>query len=231
MGVAVEDRRLGIFVACDMLKHLGPRVTAQWPQFMPQMLQDVFHPNTDLRQTACYGVSLAAMDPAFSPFAQATSTNLVQVITEARSKGKKKSENPAQACADNALSALVEILRCHQQVVGQAEAQLWSVWLQGLPCQEDNEEGQKNHKILLELIQAQKREVIGDGGANFPQVLSILVEVYKTNMVDESTSKGIGQLVLQVGAERLEQAASNFKDQAKRKLQRILREAQQNGTA
>lgn len=89
----------------------------------------------------------------------------------------------------------------------------------------------KNHKILLELIQVQKREVVGDGGANFPQVLSILVDVYKTEMVEESTSKGIGQLVLNVGAERLEQAASNFKDQRKRKLQRILREAQQNPNA
>merc|ERR1712060_1048588 len=137
----------------------------------------------------------------------------------------------AQACADNALSALIEILRCHQQAVGQAEAQLWNVWLQGLPCQEDNDEGKKNHKILLELIQAQKREIIGDGGANLPQVLSILVDVYKTDIVDESTSKGIGQLVLQVGGERLEQAASNFKDQRKKKLQRILREAQQNVAA
>merc|ERR1712217_658973 len=176
-SVALEDRRLGMFIACDMLKHLGSRVTAQWPQFMPQMLQDVLHPTPELRQPACYGVSLAAADPAFSSFAQATATNLVQVITEARSRAKKKSEKPAQACADNALSALVEILRCHQQAVGQSEAQLWNVWLQGLPCQEDSDEGKKNHKILLELIQLQKREVVGDGGANLPQVLSILVDV------------------------------------------------------
>merc|ERR1719343_1520222 len=179
---------------------------------MPQMLQDVLHQSPAIHQPACYGASLAARDAAFAQFATAAATSLSQLITQTRSAAKKKSDKPAQACADNALSALAEILMTHQQTVAAGEAQLWGVWLQGLPCQVDEEEGIKNHRILLRLVQAEKPHVVGEGGANLPQVLSIMVDVYKTGMADEETSKGIGQLVLKLGQQRLEQMAAQLKD-------------------
>jgi len=224
--VPVEDRKLAIFVVCDFLEHLQQRVTAQWPQFMPQVLRDVMNPSAEIRQPACYGTSLAARNPAFASVAADAAKSLMQVISESRSRAKKKSEKPAQACADNALSALVEILLHHQQVVAGQEAQMWSVWVQGLPCQEDEEEGKKNHAMLLQLVVSEKREVVGEAGANLAQVLSILVDVYKTDMASEDTSKGIGQLVLKVGS-NLEQLAAQLKEKQRKKLTRIHREATQ----
>merc|ERR1711920_522506 len=144
---------------------------------------------------------------------------LSDVITQSRSRAKKKSEKIAQACADNAVSALVEILLNHQVVLSgaggypggaSAEAQLWGVWLAALPCQEDEQEGVKNHKILLKLVSQQKPEIVGEGGANLPRILGIFVDMYKTEMADEETSKGIGQLLLSVGEARLEQYAAQF---------------------
>jgi len=221
-----EDRRLAIFVCCDMLEHLGARITPQWPQFMPQMLQDVLHQSPAIRQPACYGTSLAAKDPAFAPMAQSAASSLSQLVKQTRSGSKKKSERPAQACADNALSALAEIAMTHQQTVAAAEAEIWGVWLDGLPCQADEEEGIKNHRTLLRLVQAEKPQILGDGGARLPQVLSILVDVYKTPMADQDTSKGIGQLVVSIGEQRLEQLAQQLKEKQRKKLLRIHREAQ-----
>jgi len=221
-----EDHRLALFIACDMLDHLRERVTQHWPQFMPQMLQDVLHQSAAIRQPACYGASLAAREAAFAQFATAAATSLSQLVTQTRGAAKKKSDKPAQACADNALSALAQILMTHQQTVAAGEAQLWDVWLKGLPCQADEEEGVKNHKTLLRLVQAEKPQILGDGGANMPHVLSILVDVYKTGMADEETSKGIGQLVRSLGEQRLEQFAGQLKDKQKKKLLRIHREAQ-----
>jgi len=221
-----EDHRLALFIVCDMLDHLGGRVTSHWPQFMPQMLQDVLHQSPAIRQPACYGASLAAKDAAFAPFATAAATSLSQLVTQTRGAAKKKSDKPAQACADNALSALAEILMTHQQTVAAGEAQLWGVWLQGLPCQADEEEGIKNHKTLLRLVQAEKPQIVGEGGANLPQVLSIFVDVYKTGSADEETSKGIGQLVVKLGQQRLEQLATQLKEKQRKKLLRIHREAQ-----
>merc|ERR1712194_241812 len=119
------------------------RIISAWPQFIPQLLQDVQHQTPEIRQPACYGISLAAKQPAFAECAAAAAESLAQA--------KKNSNKPAQGAADNALSALAEILLHHQQAVAAGEAQMWSVWLQGLPCQEDEDEGKRNHGILLNM--------------------------------------------------------------------------------
>ncbi|CAK0839121.1 unnamed protein product [Prorocentrum cordatum] len=219
-----EDRKLSLFVTCDFLEHLGTRVTTHWPQFMPKLLQDVRHESAELRQPACYGISLAARDPAFSEIAAAAATELVEVITKARQKAKKKSERPAQAVADNALSALVAILLNHQPAVAATEAQLWAVWLGGLPCQVDDEEGERNHKTLLRLVEQEIMGVVRPG-ANMPRLLAILVDVYQTDMVDQATSEGIGRLALRVGEAGLEGLAAQFTEKQRKKLLRVVREA------
>lgn len=226
-SVPVEDRKLAIFLVCDLLEHLQTRVTAQWPKFMPQVLRDILNASAEIRQPACYGTSLAARNPAFAEVAVETAASLAKVITESRARAKKKSEKPAQACADNALSALMEILLHHQQAVAAQQAQLWDVWLKALPCQEDEEEGKKNHALLLQLVQSEKKEVVGEAGANLPLVLSVLVDVYKTDMVTEDTSRGIGQLMLKVGEAGLGQIAPQLKEKQRKKLMRIAREAAQ----
>jgi len=220
-----DDNRLAIFVACDILEHLKHRATSHWPQFLPQLLQGILSPVPELRQPACYGCSLAAKEAAFAQAAPATAENLAKVIKETRSLPKKKSSRIHQACADNAESALVEILINHQQAVAAVEAQLWSVWLNGLPCQTDEAEGIKNHRYLLELTKAEKPHVVGEGGANMAKILCVLVDVYKSDTADEDTSKGIGQLVVQLGQARLEQLAGAMSDKLKMKLTRIHREA------
>jgi len=221
-----EDRKLAIFFVCDIVNHLASRVTSYWPQFMPQVIQDMHNPSTEIRQPACYALSLAAKDPAFAAVAAEATPKLAELITQSRGRTKKKSERPAQAAADNALSALVEILLHHKQAVAAVEAQMWGVWLQSLPCQEDEEEGQKNHGILLQLVQSEKLEIVGSGGANMPRVISILVDIYKTEMANDDTNKGIGQLVLKIGQAQLEGMASQLTDKQRKKLLRIHREAQ-----
>uniref|UniRef100_A0A7S2KBP1 TOG domain-containing protein n=1 Tax=Zooxanthella nutricula TaxID=1333877 RepID=A0A7S2KBP1_9DINO len=226
-SVRWEDHRLALFVCCDMLEHLGTGVTPHWQQFLPAMLQDVLHQSAAIRQPACYGASLAAKDPAFGPMAKAAAASLSQLVVQARTTAKKKSGKPDQACADNALSALAEILVTHHQAIAEGEAQLWSVWLNGLPCQVDSEEGIKNHRTLVRFAEAEKPQVLGEAGANLPQILAILVDVYKTEMADDDTSRGIGQLVLKIGEQRLDQVAQKLKDKQRKKLLRIHREAKE----
>jgi len=230
-SASVDDRKLALFVACDFLDHLGSRIIAQWPQFLPQMLEDVLHPDAELRQPACYGLSLAAKDQAFAPLAAEAAGKLAEVVTQSRKREKKKSERVTQACADNALSALAQLLLSHQAALlagggAGAEAHYWSVWVQGLPCQEDEEEGVRNHAILLRLVQQERPEIVGDGGQNVSKLLAILVDLYKTDMVDEETSKGIGQLTMRIGSARLEQYAAQYTAKQRKKLLRITEEAQ-----
>lgn len=221
----IEDRKLAFFVACDFLEHLGPRVTAHWPGFLPQLLEDIVNENAELRHPACYGASLAAANPAFAPMAAEVAAKLAELISSTRAQAKKKSGKPAQAAADNALSALIELLLKHQPALAGGEAALWNCWFSALPCQEDEQEGTKNHKILLQLVKEEKKEVLGEGGQNLPAILRVLVDVYKTDMADEETCVGIGQLTVALGQARLEASAGDFSEKHKKKLLRIHREA------
>jgi len=224
-GNCEEDRKLAHFVACDFLEHLGPRITSQWPSFLPTVIQDIANPSPILRQPACYSVSWAAKDPAFAPMASDVATQLAQLVTSTRALTKKKSELPAQSCADNALTALVMLLQNHQPALAASETQLWQAWLGGLPCQVDDDEGQRNHKILVQLIQEERKEVLGDGAQNFPSLLKILVDVYKTDMVEEETSTAVGKITVALGQEKLESMAGALSDKEKKKLLRIFKEA------
>jgi len=225
-----DDRKLSLFVSCDFLDHLGARVTPQWPQFLPRMLEDVLHQDAELRQPACYGLSLAAREQAFAPFAADAARKLAEVVTKSRRREKKRSEKIAQACVDNALSALAEILLSQQAALSvggpEAEAQLWGVWLSGLPCQEDEQEGVKNHRTLLRLMQQEKPQVVGEGGQNLPRLLAVLIDLYKTDMADEETSRGIGELMLRAGSARLDQCATQYTQKQRKRLSRIIEEAQ-----
>jgi len=221
-----DDRKLALFVTCDFLDHLGARATPYWQHFMPLLLEDVHNEDAEIRQPACYGLSVAAKEPAFASLVPSAAERLAGVVTDARERSKKKkSDKLAQAAADNAISAIIQILLNHNVGDAAAAGQLWNVWLSGLPCQADEEEGARNHKLLLKLLVEERREVIGEGGANVPRLLGILVDVYKTDMADEETSNGIGQLVVRLGEERLKQMAGSFSEKQQKKLMRAAREA------
>lgn len=219
------DRKLLLCVACEFLENLGTRVVPHWEKFMPIVLEDVLCPDPLIRQNACFAISVAAQEAAFAPVACETAKKLQQVVTQSRGRAKKKSEKPAQSCADNALSGLRAILQSHKEALGEVQQQLWDVWLEGLPCQEDKDEGKKNHKELLRFAIEERAEVLKQGASNFPKVLAILVGQYKTDMVDEETNKGIQQLVRNLGQARLEQFAADLSDKQKKKLLRVHREA------
>lgn len=220
-----EDRKMILFMACSFVHYLKERVVADWEKFMPIVLEDILAKDPRRRQPACYAISLAGAQPAFAAVAVDTASKLQQLITESRGRAKKKSEKLSQAAADNALSGLVAVLQTHSQLLGAKAPELWNVWLQGLPCQEDEEEGKKNHKLLLQFVMEERLEVLGQGASNFPKLLALLVDQYKGDMVDEETNKGIQQLVLKLGQAKLEQMASGLTEKQRKKLLRVHREA------
>lgn len=227
-GNPQEDRKLAYSIASDMIRYLGQRVVEQWPSFLPQIVADIANEDAELRGTACYAVSWAARDQAFAPMAAEVAGKLAELVTATRARPKKKSEIAAQVAADNALSGLIELLLNHQSQLAASEPQLWAAWLNGLPVQVDAEEGCRNNKVLMRLVQQENPHVLGQGGANLPAVLKVLVEGYKTEMTEEETDKDIGKLMLALGQAKLEGAAGAMSEKQKKKLLRIHTEASAN---
>lgn len=198
-------------------------MVAHWPTFLPCILQDIRNSDHTVRAYGCYGTSFAARQAAFSEYASEVLEQLVQVVQASRGRAKKKSEKSTQMAADNALSAIAEIL-LHQPSVAAAKVQAWSVWLSALPIQEDTAEGQRNHKVLLELLQKQTPELLGEGGQNLGKIIAVLVEVYETDMAEEELSKEIGITMKSIGSQ-LESCAASLSTRQKKKLARMVREA------
>lgn len=202
-----------------------------WDKFLPLMLMDIKNAHVETRHAACYGIGQAARDPAFAPQAAEAAQLLADIVAQTRNMPKKKALKPAQSCADVALYALLLLLDAHSTSLPPAlVSQIWSVWTAGLPCQEEETEGEKCHAGLLRLIREQRQEVIGDGQQNLPKLIQILVEIYKTDMASEALSANIGRLLADLGA-NLEVLAQGLSDTKKKKLQRILREAATAGAA
>jgi hypothetical protein len=222
----IEDRKLALYVICDFLEHLGDKAVPHWPRFIEHMLGCLVHENQNIKQPACYGTALAAKQAAFAQYAPQVAEQLGKIIIDARQgKKKKKSDRPVQSCADNAVTALGEILLSHSNAVASNLAQLWSVWHRGLPCEHDQEEAVKNHRLLLRLVEQQKPEVLGEGQENLPRFIGIFIDIYKSDLADDETSKGIGNLLLSAGPQ-LEKYASHFSDKQQKKAMRIVRDAQ-----
>jgi len=226
-GVDREKRVLAHYITCDFLEHLGERITPQWPSFLQELLTDLNSSEASLRQVSCYAASLAARSASFANACPDTAQKLVAIVADARARSKKKSEQPAQACADNALTALAVILENHSACLGAAVPQLWNSWRVGLPCQEDVQEGIANHKRLAQMLQQEKPEIVGAGSANVPSIVGLLVDQHKSDFVDDETNQLIGSIALKLGEGWFQANASQFSAKQQKKIFRIMQEAKQ----
>jgi hypothetical protein len=61
-----QNRTLGLFLACDMLKNLKEESKTSWPIFMPVVFQSLTDADHDVRIAAAYAVNLASSIPLFA---------------------------------------------------------------------------------------------------------------------------------------------------------------------
>lgn len=227
---AQDDRKLAVLLALEICEHLGSSAVEYWPRFLDQVIEDIQHKSPELRVPACGAISHAAKEPKFADGALSVALKLKDVVIKSRAAAAKKTGNDAEgnhASADNALSGLVQILLHHEGSLAGHQEDLLNVWMKGLPCKQDEDEAKRNHAILLRLLVEENPVILGKDNANLPKLLQILVEVYKTDFIDDETSEKVGKLCLSLGEERLNQCAMSFPAKWKTKLLRIVREARQ----
>merc|ERR1712137_650901 len=220
-----ECRKVAIFIACDIIKHLGARAVGIWKVFLPAMLEDIENEVNEIRQPACYGISFAAEQPIFAEVALQTAIKLQKVVTVSRQIVKKMAGTKAQAikaAADNAMSALLSILQHQSAALGGQVGEFWNTWMGGLPCEEDDEEAAKNHKALIDYMQQGCSHVVGENGINMPLCLGILLDVYGTTMIDDKAMEATKNFCLALGEEKLKTIAANYSAKRKTKLSRIV---------
>ena len=77
---------------------------------------------------------------------------------------------------------------------------LVKVWIEHLPLTEDDIEGQKQHKIFVELLLNNCDMVLGPEKQSLPKILRILAKICDTKFVDDQTNAEIKKLITGIKA-------------------------------
>jgi len=231
---SVADRALGLYFICDFLEHLQDRHFHEWgQQFVAKMLDCVLDDHTEIKQPACYGVSLASRLSAFVPAVQVALERLHHVIVQQDKNTTQKKRKEMQPAIDNAVSAYGEILvNCGSQspalsggasVCGMTLQQHYGFWLDHLPLRADPEEGQKVHEKLLKLMNQNHEGVLGPNRCHLPRLVGILSRVYKTDCSTDECNTAILSLLQQIGHEQLHQwqQSGAFKPKEAERIEKV----------
>eukprot|EP00455_Lapot_gusevi_P047330 TRINITY_DN6380_c0_g1_i1.p1 TRINITY_DN6380_c0_g1~~TRINITY_DN6380_c0_g1_i1.p1 ORF type:complete len:955 (-),score=344.36 TRINITY_DN6380_c0_g1_i1:235-2901(-) len=178
---SVSERVTALCVMDDIIEHGGSLALQYAPAFLPFALNNITNADVDIRQAAIYGAGvLSQVTPhIILPHLTEMMSSLVSVATapDARSE-----DNYPSTC--NAVSALRKVLEHANEGLNLAE--WWARWVTWLPLDGDEDEAKLNHTRLLELVQAQDVNVMGQDLSNMPRIVSVLCEVWGSITVSDS---------------------------------------------
>eukprot|EP00929_Paragymnodinium_shiwhaense_P034542 TRINITY_DN18781_c0_g1_i1.p1 TRINITY_DN18781_c0_g1~~TRINITY_DN18781_c0_g1_i1.p1 ORF type:complete len:1117 (-),score=455.11 TRINITY_DN18781_c0_g1_i1:188-3538(-) len=214
-----ENKTLGLYLACDMVAHLKTASQPAWPIFMPIAFNCINDKDADAGTASCYLINLAAPLPAFAEAAPDAFQRLAAVLNGA--KPKKRDESGMRRY-ENAVAAMLS-MAVEQARLCPAAVKPWELVLKNLPLRYDEEEAQKVHERLVDLLIAQNAGLLGENQAQLPQVFSVLSEVYKTeNICTDETSKKIHTVFKSISPQILQQCAGSLTEKQQRKIEKMV---------
>jgi len=210
---------LALYLACDLIEHLGEQTMSIWPIFMPEVFRALADQDPDARIAGAYAVNLAAHLPGFEEAAPEAFTLLAKVVGGST---PKRRDDKAKAALDNGVAALLALAkempaRCPQGI------EPWQLVVRRLPLRQDEEEAKKVHAKLVDLVLEQHAGLLGPARQNLGMVLSALVEVYhQENVCSKDTDAKILRVFQLIPCDNLVQLAGCFSEKQRRKIEKML---------
>ncbi|AFZ80316.1 importin karyopherin beta 4, putative [Theileria equi strain WA] len=209
-----DDISIALYLCDDMIEHLKGRILPFWDQFLPHIFKHVESRDANVRQSACYGVSLLARIPEFSSLANESAQKIVRAIKLPFASSSREQ----QTATDNAVAALGDLIRYHGASLSNGSSYL-NVWLSSLPLKRDEVEGKRVHKDLMELVLASNPTILGPDNVNLSQLVKIFISIYETDFSTEELNMQIISVIRQLGDDFIQKLAPSLS----RKLQKQLR--------
>mmetsp|Transcript_36039 Transcript_36039/g.57411 ORF Transcript_36039/g.57411 Transcript_36039/m.57411 type:complete len:596 (-) Transcript_36039:515-2302(-) len=210
---------LALHFACDCIEHLKGESVQLWPIFMSHIFEGLHDKDPDVRCAAAYAVNLAAFLPQFEEAAPDAFRRLAQVIT---GPAPKKRDDPAKVAMDNAVAALFS-LGFERGNSCPPEINAFATALQRMPLKEDHEEAKKVHEKLVTKVVAQHPGLLGANQANLGKILSVLVEVYKSESISKKEiDDAIIQIFKSLPPQVLQANAANFTEKQQKKIEKLM---------
>lgn len=213
-----ENKVLALYLACDLLEHMGQRSVPVWPQFMETVIQNLHDKDPDARQAAAYAVNLASKIPEFKQAASTVFKMLGQWLVQ---KAPKKRDEKARSAVDNAVAAMLQ-LSVHHGDVKPADVDSWALILDKMPLKSDQEEGKKCHKLIVQLLVQEHQQLLGPDNRNLGKIMSCMAEIHNNEgLSDKELDSQIEQVFKKLPDGVFNQYASCFSEKQQMRIMKI----------
>ncbi|GIX66248.1 karyopherin beta [Babesia caballi] len=213
-----DDIAVGMYLCDNMIEHLKSKLVTTWPRLIPYILKYAESRNANVRQSACYGLSLLARMPEFAGMENQAAEKIAAVLRMPVQLSKRQQ----QAATDNAVAALGEIIKHHGASLNDAAGYL-NLWLKNLPLKADEEEAQRVHQELMDLIISNNRSILGPDNCNMAELARIFITIYGGDLSTPELNKQIVELMKHLGEQYLQQLAASLPKKLQAQLQSIAR--------
>lgn len=222
------DRSLALYICRDVVDCVGERSVPYWNGFMERALGCVTDKCPAVRQYAAGCLGNAARVAIFGQMAPAAAQRLALVIQKQgerhrRRRAVNKDARQVALAVDAAIGAFGMICEHQEQRIGGDNTAAWRMWLNSLPLRCDQEEGQKVHAQLLELMVRNHTFLTAPDQA--PQVLQVLAEVYETRFSNSELNKKIAKLAAS-SSDEFQKFSADLQEKQRKKVERMIKDGQ-----
>jgi len=227
---AIEaDRSLALYIADDVVELLAERSIPCWNTFMEPALRGLMDKSAVVRQYAASTIGNGARHAIFAQMAPAAATALAQILTKQgerhrRRRAAKNSELEGALALDSCILALGRLLEFQEPALGAGAPGGWKLWLTNLPLRYDQEEGQKAHRALLDLVV--RSHPVVTSAENLPKVLGVFGEIYHGSFSNATLDADIVKTVAAAAA-NVRQVIAGLPEKQVKKIEMILKDGGQ----
>lgn len=215
------ERQAALCVFDDFILYGGQEGVNFIGAAFPAMKVYSLDPDPEVRQAALFGVGVCAQVGG-EAFANAGGREIISVLERVIRDPTSRIDG-AESATDNAVSALMRIMECQPSLFNGRAQNYAGLILEYLPAKADESEARVMHGGLVRFVQNSDPRIMGDNGSNLPKILSILLSVLGTNLLEENhvsmAVDAIKGMQTKYPPEILQSAMAHLSNDQKQKLQ------------
>lgn len=215
------ERQAALCVFDDLVLYGGAEAANIISGTLPAMKAYCLDPDADVRQAASFGVGVCAQvggEAFLSSGGGQVVGDLERVIRDPVARSEA-----AESATDNAVSALLKIMEFQPSCMADNAASYGNLILDYLPAKADESEARVMHATIVRFVRAADPRIMGDNGSNMPKILSILLSVLGTPLIDEEYTRTAVEVIKglqnKYPTELLQGAMAVLSNEQKQKLQ------------
>jgi len=173
------DRQWALCVWDDVIEYCGPDSIKYQECFLKRLIEQIVDETAEVRQAACYGAGMMAMNggPQYAAACASCIPLLIQVINDRESRSVENLQ-----ATENAISAVTKILKYNNSNIN--VDQLLPTWFSWFPVYDDAEETPYTYGYLCDFVESNNEIILGVNHCNIPRIVQVIVDCILRDGID-----------------------------------------------